>query len=201
MSKTHVGGIRTVDLFATVEARHSVREFAPREVEPGELEQILMAASRAPSAGNLQAYQIVLVRAPGRRQALARAAHGQAFVANAPVVLVFCADPARSAGRYGRRGAELFAVQDATIAAAYAQLAAAALGLGSTWVGAFDEAAAAVVVGGLRPVCILPVGHPAERPEPTSRRDLADLVHDERLPGEVVARGADASRAFRTRPR
>ncbi len=188
MSRTDVQVTRPVDLFATVEARHSVRAFEPREVEPARLEQILMAANRAPSAGNLQAYEIVVVRAPERRRALARAAHGQTFVADAPVVLVFCADPERSAERYGRRGAELFAVQDATIAPAYAQLAAAALGLGSTWVGAFDEAAAARVVGGLRPVCLLPLGHPAERPEPSSRRGLGDLVHDERLGSGAVAR-------------
>jgi nitroreductase len=176
-----------VDIFATMEARHSVRAFEPREVEPARLERILMAANRAPSAGNLQAYQIVVVRAPGRRRALARAACEQAFVADAPIVLVFCADPERSAERYGRRGAELFAVQDATIAAAYAQLAAAALGLGSTWVGAFDEAAAAAVVGGLRPVCLLPLGYPAEKPEASSRRGLGDLVHDERLEDGALA--------------
>jgi nitroreductase len=164
-----------------------VRAFEPREVEPARLERILMAANRAPSAGNLQAYQIVVVRAPGRRRALAGAACGQAFVADAPIVLVFCADPERSAERYGRRGAELFAVQDATIAAAYAQLAAAALGLGSTWVGAFDEAAAAAVVGGLRPVCLLPLGYPAEKPEASSRRGLGDLVHDERLEDGALA--------------
>jgi nitroreductase len=181
MSRTDVHVTATRDLFATVEARHSVRAFEPRAIEPTRLEQILMAANCAPSAGNLQAYQIVVVRALAHRRALAHAAHRQAFVADAPVVLVFCADPERSAERYGRRGAELFAVQDATIAAAYAQLAAAALGLASTWVGAFDEAAAADVVGGLRPVCLLPLGYPAETPVPTPRRRLDDLVHEERL--------------------
>jgi nitroreductase len=188
MSKIDAHVSRTGDLFATVEARQSVRAFEPREVEPARLQEILMAANRAPSAGNLQAYEIVVVRAPERRRALARAAHGQTFVADAPVVLVFCADPERSAERYGRRGTELFAVQDATIAAAYAQLAAAALGLGSTWVGAFDEAATAGVVGGLRPVCLLPLGYPAEKPEPSSRRSLGDLVHSERLGSGAVAR-------------
>jgi nitroreductase len=76
MRRAYVGAMLTADPFFTVEARHSVREFA-REVEPGELEQILMAANRAPSGGNLQTYQIVLVRAPERRQALARAATGR----------------------------------------------------------------------------------------------------------------------------
>jgi nitroreductase len=82
----------------------------------------------------------------------------------------------------------LSAVHDATIAPAYAQLAAAALGLGSTWVGAFDEAAAGGVVGGLRPICLLALGYPAERPEPSSRRSLGDLVHGERLGSGAIAR-------------
>jgi len=188
MSKRDVEPTRTMDLIATALARRSVRAFEPREVPRDELHRILTVASHAPSAGNLQAYEIVVVRQPARRQALARAAYGQAFVAEAPLVLVFCAHPERSAARYGPRGAELFAVQDATIAAAYAQLAATALGLGSTWVGAFDEGAVADLVGGLRPVCVLPIGHPAETPEPTPRRALDDLVHEEWLEGAATPR-------------
>jgi len=70
----------------------------------------------------------------------------------------------------------------------YAQLAATALGFGSTWVGAVDEAAAAEVAGGLRPVCLLLLGYPGEVSEPTPRRALDDLVREGRLRAEVVAR-------------
>lgn len=168
------------DFFATVRHRHSVRRFlAERPVENEKLHAVLEIACAAPSAGDLQAYHVVAVRAADTRAELARAAFHQGFVAEAPVCLVFCADPGRSAPTYGERGATLYAIQDATIATAYAQLAVVAAGLGSTWIGHFDEAAVARAVGlanGLRPVALLAVGYAAEFPEPTPRRRMDDIV-------------------------
>lgn len=107
--------------------------------------------------------------------ALAGAAGNQECVAAAPPALVFCAHPARSAPRYGERGKHLHALQDATIACTFAVLAATALGLGSVWVGAFDEDAVARVITAPKtviPVAILPIGYAAEKPASTPRRQL-----------------------------
>ena len=179
------GIIRVMDLFEVIRRRRSVRAFAPEAVEAEKVAQVLAAANAAPSAGNLQGYEIFRVtreneRAALARAALARAALDQFFVAQAPVVLVFCANQARSAAHYRERGARLYAIQDATIACAFAMLAATALGLSTVWVGAFDDAAVQRVLGcpDLLPVAILPIGYPAEEPEPTPRRSLTDLVHD-----------------------
>lgn len=170
-----------MDFFDVVKARRSVRAFEARPLTEEQSRQILEAASRAPSAGNLQAYEIYVARTPSVRRALARAALDQEFIAQAPLVLVFCAHPARSAPRYGARGETLYAMQDATIAGAFAMLAATALGLGSVWVGAFDEGRVRAIVGAPpreRPVVILPVGYPAEVPAARSRRPLKDVVHE-----------------------
>jgi nitroreductase len=143
------------------------------------MRRILDAARRAPSAGNLQAYEIVEVEGRAALSALARAALDQAFVAEAPAALVFCALPERSAQTYGRRGAQLYCVQDATIACAYAQLAAAALGLASVWVGAFGEDDVRRAIGAgphALPVAILPIGYAREQGDVTTRRHLDDLV-------------------------
>ncbi len=159
--------------------RRSVRSFENRPVDPAGVRAILEAADAAPSAGNLQAYRMVCVTDPRVREALAAAALGQEFVAQAPVVIVFLADPGRAAAVYGDRGRDLYSVQDATIACAHAHLRAADLGLGSVWVGTFDPGAVARAVGaprGLVPVAVLPVGHPAETPAPSRRRGLGDLV-------------------------
>ena len=169
-----------MNFFDVVQARQSVRAFAARPVEPEKLQQIIEAANRAPSAGNLQAYEIFVVTEPSVLHALVDASRGQSFIAQAPVVLVFCADPDRSVQRYTKRGTTLYCIQDATIACAYAQLAATALGLASVWVGAFDEAAARQVIGasnGLRPIAMLPIGYAAEEPERTLRRATSDLAH------------------------
>ena len=168
------------DFFETVRHRHSVRRYqSDMPVEAEKLHAVLETALAAPSAGDLQAYKIIVVSDRATREALADAAAHQGFVAEAPVCLVFCSDPQRSAETYGERGRELYTIQDATIAAAYAQLAVVAAGMGSTWVGSFDaERLRAVLELDVRlvPVAILCVGYPAELPEPTPRRHLDEMV-------------------------
>lgn len=173
-----------MEFFEVLKNRHSVRKFKDAEVEEEKLRKILEAANSAPSAGDLQAYEIVVVRDKARKEKLASAAYEQEFIAHAPVVLVFLAHPERSSRRYSKRGAELYCVQDATIATAYAQLAAAALGLGCVWVGAFDENEVAKVVNvkpNLRPVSMLPIGYADEQPRIIPRRKLEELIHEEKL--------------------
>ncbi|MCS6954078.1 MAG: nitroreductase family protein [Bryobacteraceae bacterium] len=170
-----------MDFFDVVRIRRSIRAYAARPVERDKLQRILEAANAAPSAGNLQAYEIFLVTKEPHRKALAAAAVAQDFIAAAPVVLVFCAHPARSEWRYGRRGVELYCIQDATIACTFAMLAATALGLATCWVGAFrdDEVRRVLgITGKLIPVAILPVGYPGEKPDPSRRRKLPELVHE-----------------------
>ncbi|NIR61305.1 MAG: nitroreductase [Gammaproteobacteria bacterium] len=136
-------------------------------------------ACAAPSAGDLQSYRIVVVRDRERRRRLRALAHDQPFVSEAPVCLVFCADGLRAAERFGARGAQLYALQDATIAAAYAQLAIVAAGMGSTWIGNFDDAGMSAMFEldpEVRPVAMLSVGYPAELPDLTPRRRLEELV-------------------------
>ncbi|MDZ4261932.1 MAG: nitroreductase family protein [Pseudomonadota bacterium] len=168
------------DFFETVRHRHSVRSYqSDMPVEKEKLHAILETACSAPSAGDLQAYKIIVVSNPEKRQALANAAEGQSFISAAPVCLVFCADPQRSATQYGERGQKLYAVQDTTIAAAYAQLAVVAAGMGSTWVGYFDEEKVRTILqidSNLNPIAMLSLGYPAELPEPTKRRRLDEIV-------------------------
>jgi len=168
-----------MELPELIQARRSVRQFLDHPVEPDKLEKVLALANKAPSAGNLQAYEIYRVTSPRARAALARAAD-QSFIVTAPLILVFFANPGRSARKYGVRGKKLYAVQDATIAAAYAQLAATYLGLGTVWVGAFNDEAVTMAVGAPGdwvPVAMLPIGYPAEEPAVSERRELGDLVH------------------------
>ena len=169
-----------MDFFALIKARRSIRLFKDTPVESEKIQKILEAANLAPSAGNLQGYEIYLVTALEGRQGLVKAAQGQDFLVQAPVDLVFCANPQRSSVRYGKRGRELYSVQDATIACTYAMLAAQELGLSTVWVGAFQEEPvrqAAKIPQELLPVAILPIGYAAESPNPRSRRELEDLVH------------------------
>jgi len=169
-----------MDFFDAVRERRSIRAFSSAPVETEKTKRILTAANDAPSAGNLQAYEIFHVTSRSCLDALARASFGQQFVAQVHLALVFCAHPARASAKYGQRGATLYSVQDATIACTYAQLAATSLGLATVWVGAFNDDLVRKAIGvgdDLLPVAILPIGYPAEHPEATPRRPLQDLVH------------------------
>ncbi len=145
--------------------RHAVRNFLAKEIKEKDLEEILEAANSAPSAGNLKAREILVVKDEKTKQNLAHAARGQNFVAQAPVVLVFCALPSRSAAKYGQRGRKLYSLQDATIAASFAWLQAVILRLSACWVGAFEEKEVQKILRlneDCRPVTILPLGYAAE---------------------------------------
>lgn len=170
-----------MEFFEVVKNRHSIRAFKDKEIEKEKLEKLLYVANSAPSAGDLQAYQIYLVKKSELKAALADAAYGQDFITQAPVNLIFCIDPMRSARKYGKRGAELYSIQDATISASYVHLAAVDLGLGSVIVGAFDEGLVSKILNlpsMLKPIIILPIGYPDEKPEITPRRKISDLVKE-----------------------
>jgi nitroreductase len=164
--------------FKVVEERRSVRGFTG-EVSRTVLDRMLAACDMTPSSGGFQCFEVYQVKNKQAKAALAAAAKNQIFIASAPLVLVFCANPARSDYKHGER-TKLFSVQDATIACAYAQLAAQALGLASVWIGAFDEEKVSAILKlpkDQRPVAILPVGQPAEPPKDKATRGPKDLLH------------------------
>lgn len=173
-------GIEAMSNFDEVlKKRRSIRRFTPTPIPEEALSAIIDAALSGPSAGNLQAFRVVVVRDSVKKARLQAAALGQESVGAAPVVLVFCADGPASAAKYGERGMYLYAVQDATIACTLAWLKAVDLGLSGVWIGAFYEDHVSRILGlpqGVRPVAILPIGYPGEEPSPKSVRPRRELV-------------------------
>ena len=171
-----------MDIETAIRTRRSIRKFTAEDVPDNVVNDLLELACWSPSAGNLQARDFVVVRDPEVKKALANAAFGQHFVAEAPVVIVVCGNSDRSARRYGYRGKTLYCIQDADTATLTLLLALHAKGLGSCWVGAFDEAKASSALGlpdTVRPFAILPIGHPGEENNPPTRLPLEKLVHRE----------------------
>lgn len=170
-----------MDFFKALKERHSIRSFQDKQVSKELIGKLLDAVNSAPSAGNLQAFEIVIVKSKGKKLELSDAGLGQGFIAKASVVFVFLANPEKSNSKYGKRGSELYCLQDSTIAAAYLQLAAVNLGLSSAWVGAFNDEEVKQVLGcdeSFKPVAIIPVGFAAEKAFPTSRRNLKKEVKE-----------------------
>lgn len=142
--------------------RHSVRSFQKKEVSPEQMEEILKAFDSAPSAGNLKAREVMIIKDQKTKAQLASAAYSQDFIKEAPLVLVIFALPEKSALKYGERGYSLYALEDATIAGAFAWLEAVNQGLSACWVGAFDEEKVRKILQkppAFRPIVIMPLGY------------------------------------------
>ncbi len=171
-----------MDLDEAIMQRRSVRAFTEKDVPKDVVEKIVELASWAPSAGNLQSRDFIIVRERKMRNALAVAALGQDFVAEAPVVIAVVANMKRVAP-YGSRGRELYAIQDSAASIQNILLAAHAKGLASVWVGAFNEKEASRILGlppHARPVALIPIGYPAEHPSPPRHLKKEEYVHYEK---------------------
>jgi nitroreductase len=160
-------------------SRTSVRDYTDKELNEEDIMFLLDSASTAPSAGNLEAWDIVVIRETDQKEALMAAAFDQAHIGTAPALFVFCANYVRSMSRYGERGI-LYAVQDATIACTYLMLAAHSRRLHSCWVGAFDEDEVRDILGlppHIRPVAMLTVGMGRPPGALTERMAIGEHVH------------------------
>ena len=171
-----------MDLVKAIEDRHSVRGFTSEDVPLDVIEETLRMGNLAPSAGNLQARDFIVVRNLEMRKKLCRAAFGQRFVEEAPVVIVVCSNLNRIKN-YGERGERLYALQDTAAAVENMMLYLVSTGYGSCWVGAFDEKE----VGRLmelpdwaKAVAMIPLGRPKESGRATSRLEADTLIHSEK---------------------
>ena len=157
--------------------RRSQRKFDNKEVENWKLDIIFAAADTAPTAGGFQGFEIYHIKNDDIKIKLVIAANKQPYV-NSPVVLVFCMNPSRVKMQFPSNILEKFSIQDATLAAAYAQLAAHSLGLSSIWIGMIDEKEVMKAIGtDLIPSSILCIGYPKKILQPKSKRTLSELIH------------------------
>ena len=167
-----------MDVYEAIRKRRSIRAYQDQPVPEDVLRRVLEAARLAPSARNRQEWRFVVVRDTERRRALAEAANGQEFVAQAPVCLAFCATKLHVMGCGVDAG-----IVDTSIPFAYVTLAAAAEGLGTCWLGAFSQEKAKRVLGvpeSALVVGLTPLGYPAEEPAARARRKFEEVVAFER---------------------
>ena len=169
-----------MDIYEAITTRKSVRAFEDREVPDSLVLRLLDAARLAPSASNQQEWRFIVVRDPASRKKLAQAAKAQKFVGEAPVVLACCAE---SDGRVMTCGQVCYPI-DVAIAIDHITLCAVAEGLGTCWIGAFDEAQVKEILGippHIRVVELLPLGYPRDASSVKKHRlPLDDIVKYER---------------------
>jgi nitroreductase len=158
--------------------RRSCRDFSGEPLKKGDLNILLEALRRAPSAGNAQPWFFYIIKNEKIKKGLAEAAYGQNFLVKATVVFLVCTISRISSSAYGKRGKSLYCIQDTAAAVENLLIAATALGYGSCWIGAFDEMRVRNVMNipeHMRPVAIVPVG-PGSIPsgEPL-RREVSEI--------------------------
>lgn len=158
-----------------IEQRFSVRSYQDQPVEEEKLRKLLEAARLAPSAGNRQEWRFVVVQDEATRQKLGEAANGQTFVGEAPVVIVGCAE----GGEHVMSCGQLSYAIDVAIAMEHIALQAIEEGLGTCWIGAFNEEQVRRVLGipgDVRVVELMPLGYPAASPGPKRRLEFDEIV-------------------------
>jgi len=169
-----------MDFQELIKKRYSVRAYRPDAVEDAKIARVLEAARLAPTAANRQAFRVIVIPVKGREADLRRI-YGRDWFIQAPLVLCVCAVPSEGWVRKadGWNAAEV----DATIVMSHIVLAAAAEGLGTCWIAAFDPAAAREVLGlppEVIPSAFTPLGYAADAPAPKKRRALDELVRRNR---------------------
>ncbi len=155
-----------MEILEAVRGRRSIRRFQKTPIPATLIGTLEESLREAPSAGNLQSRRFYFVFREETRKQLADAAFGQEFIAEAPLAVVCCAD-LKLARPYRERGRSLYCLQDVAASVQNLLLVAYSLGLGTVWVGAFNEKEASKILtlpDHLRPVAIIPVGYPAESP-------------------------------------
>lgn len=168
-----------MDTFDAIKKRRSIRSFAPREVEFEKLVNILDAANAAPSAGNLQDWKFIIIYRAETKDALAACCPKQEWIAHAPVLIVVTADFEKDEEHYGERGKNLYSIQNSAAATQNLLIAATAEGLGTCWVGSFNENGVHDVLGipdNARALAIVALGHYDDPPVPLPRKRTEDVV-------------------------
>jgi len=165
-----------MEVFEAIRTRRSIRNYEDQPVENEKLLNVLEAVRLSPSATNAQPWKFIVVTDPEVKERL-RSSYERDWFVSAPVIVVACALPDEAWVRHD--GEEYWKV-DVTIAMQDLILAAWEEGLGTCWIGAFNEKEAKRALGipeHVRVVAMTPLGSPAEEKEPVSdRKPLEEIV-------------------------
>jgi len=129
-----------MDVFNVIKNRRSVRSFSDKGVGDEKIGKILEAASLAPSSGNIQNWQFIVVKDANKKEVIAEACR-QNFLLEAPVIIVICDDKEKIELLFGEKGKEFYAIQNCALATENLLLAATGLDLATCFTAVFDEEA------------------------------------------------------------
>ncbi len=166
-----------------IKSRRTIRKFTEEDVSDETVRKIIEAGMLAPSAGNMQSWEFIIVRDKTTKYSLSQEALGQPHVLESPVTIIVAANTKIAEKKYGSRGREVYCFVSAGAAIQNMLLMAVSLGLGAAWVGSFKERSVQEILklpAEVRPVGIITLGHPADTPDMPKRRAYKEMVHNEK---------------------
>ncbi len=168
------------DILELIKSRRNIKRFLTKHVSWEKIARMIDAARHAPSCGNVQNWKFLMVFDPDQKNQVAAAAYDQFEIVNAPVLIIVCGEPDKAERYYGLRGERLYTVQNCAAAIQNMLLEAQSLGLGTRWIGGFDEDAIRTmfkIPPEARPQAIIAVGYAAEVPERPPKYPLETIVY------------------------
>ncbi|MCX7784865.1 MAG: nitroreductase family protein [candidate division WOR-3 bacterium] len=166
-----------MDFYDVIKNRKSVRAYKPDPIPDEVLNRILEAGRLAPSAKNIQPWKFIVVKDHNIKQALVSACRNQEFIGQAPIVICAVALEKIAWGRMGGYWSSY--PVDIAIALEHIILAATNEGLGTCWIGAYDEAEVKKILripDDVKVIALTPLGYPAQEPAPKPRKPLSEIV-------------------------
>jgi len=171
-----------MDTYECIKTRRSIRRYQDKPVPWDDISTILDAGRLAPSSGNLQNWKFIVVQDKDKKAKIAEAALKQHWIVKASTIIVICAEPEKAKRYYGDRGEKLYTIQNCAAAVQNMLLEATNLGLGSCWVGAFDEEKVKRIIGTEKQVKILAlvtIGYAADIPDEPAKFPLEVVTYIE----------------------
>ena len=168
------------DILELIKTRRNIKFFLPKYVSWDNITKVIDAGRYAPSCGNIQNWKFVVVTEAAGKQKLAELAYEQYDIATAGALIVVCAETEKAERYYGLRGERLYSVQNCAAAIQNMLLEAHSLGLGSSWIGAFDEDNLKLELSipeEVRPQAIIAIGYAKQVPEKPPKYPLESLVY------------------------
>jgi len=168
-----------METLEAITLRRSIRRYQDTPVEFEKVGNILNAARLAPSAGNVQDWRFILVTKEDVRKKIAEACVKQYWMQDAPVHIVVVGQPKKVATFYGEKGEKIYCMHGCAAAAENMLIAATAQGLGSCWVGAFEEGMlrkALNIPADVSPQAVITIGYAAEKPRMPQKFKMENIT-------------------------
>lgn len=180
-----------MELMKVIDNRMSIRSYLDKPVDDELIFEILMSGHKAPSGGNIQPWEFVIVKSNDNKRNIVdttfvgnneNSDKKQEWMMEAPVFIVVCANVERSKARYGEKAEKSLIYLDCSACIENMLLSVVDLGLASCYISGFREAELIKTMNlpdGILPIGILPIGYPNIVPEKRKKRDLSEAVHYE----------------------